>query len=514
MRKISKRILAKEARIQSRAAAVVQQFHPIAPEAIKTLEQQLQGTLVLPTDPDYNNQRQEWNPAFQEFPQIIAYCEVFSDVKACLRFAYQNRLWVVARSGRHSTAGYSVNNSMVIDVSRIRYTVVDPIGKRAFVGAGTPFSHLNAVLNDYRFHVPGGACQDVCVAGYMQGGGYGFTSRLYGMNCDNVTEVTVMLWDGSMIVANQSKNADLFWAIRGGTGNNFGILLQLTYRLHDLYRVWGFHVQWPLERAAAGLAELQRNFMKTGAPPELGYYAFVAYQGDRPVLLVSGLYAGGPDDGEKLLEPLLQTGGVLVSQKTGSYAEINGWLYDDKYDIPVVPDNAREDKQCGFIARLLTEADWQKIIDYFKTTPNNYGAIALEPFGGAINAYPVGKAGNAFIHRDVYMDFYVDVFWLSEAERQRVVVWLDGFMELMKPYFNGHAYQNYPRRSQVNYRWLYWGNYFNSLLFVKNKYDPENFFHYQQSIAPIPDDAPPEIRRDDSDPLFDDPTIHYEPYSR
>lgn len=265
MRKISKRILARETRARSRAAtAALQPFHPIAPETVEALERVLHGTLVLPTDPEYHNDRQVWNPAFQAFPQLIAYCEVFDDVRACLRFARENWLRVVARSGRHSTAGYSVNHSMVIDTSRLRYTVVDPVGKRALVGAGTPFSHLNATLDSYRLHVPGGACQDVCVAGFMQGGGYGFTSRQCGMNCDNVEEVTVMLHDGSLVVANRACNSDLFWAIRGGTGNNFGILLQITYRLHELYRVWGFHVEWPLERAAAGLAELQKRYMKTG----------------------------------------------------------------------------------------------------------------------------------------------------------------------------------------------------------------------------------------------------------
>lgn len=516
MRKISRSILVKDARSQSLTDAKLHPFHPIEPKAIRALEQQLVGTLVLPTDPSYNTARQVWNPAFQDFPQFIVCCEVIGDVRASLKFARDHDLWVVTRSGRHSTAGYSVNDSMVIDTSGLSYVVVEPDRKVGYVGPGTNFKVLNSVLDDYKLHVPGGACQDVCVAGFMMGGGYGFTSRLYGMNCDNVLGVTVMLWDGSIVVADGKTNPDLFWAIRGGTGNNFGVLLEIRYQLHDLHEVWGFHIKWPLRFAAEALTKLQSDYMKDGISGKLGYYAFIAYQGDDKILLVSGLYHGSEDEGMDVIKPLIDLNGHLENCKTGTYKEINSWLYDEKYDIPVVPDNAREDKQGGYIARQLTEAEWQEVVDYLDRTPNEYGAVAIEPYGGAINRFKTGKDGNAFIHRDVYMNFYVDVFWLSEQERRIVVPWLDGFMNLMEDerFFNGHAYQNYPRRSQINYRWLYWGTAFNSLLFVKNKYDPHNFFHYQQSISKILDDAPPEIRRDDTQSFFSDRNIEYAPYSR
>lgn len=515
MRKISKSILAKDVLANARTDTVLGQFHPIDPDHIRKLEQQLVGSITLPTDPTYNTDRQIWNPAFQDFPQIIVYCEVIADVRAALAFARRNKLWVVARSGSHSTAGYSVNNSMVLDTSRMRHVVVDPKAKIGYVGPGTPFKILNSVLNDYHLHVPGGACQDVCVAGFMMGGGYGFTSRRFGMNCDNVAGVTVMLADGSIVIADADTNPDLFWAIRGGTGNNFGILLEIRYHLHDLYEVWGVHIKWPLDQAAPALALLQEKYMKDGEEGRFGCYTFVAYQGNKKVLLVSALYDGTEEEGMAAIKPLLDAGGHLENSKTGTYQQINSWLYDEKYDIPVVPDNAREDKQGGYIDHLLSADDWQVIVDYLDSTPNEYGCIALEPYGGVINTVPVGKDGNAFFHRDVYMNFYVDVFWLSQEEKDIVVLWLDGFMQMMTEnnFFNDHCYQNYPRATQVNYRWLYWGDTFNSLLFVKKKYDPHNFFHYQQSISPVPDDALPTIRVDHSEPFFNDPDITYQAFS-
>lgn len=515
MRKISKSMLAKQVKVHCRTDDVLAPFHPIDPDDIRALEKILLGRVVLPTDADYNDARQLWNPAFQDFPQIIVYCKVISDVRAALAFARKHDLWVVTRSGRHSTAGYSVNNSMVLDTGQMDDMVVDPDRKVAYVGPGTPFKVFNSVLNDYRLHVPGGACQDVCVAGFMMGGGFGFTSREYGMNCDNVIAVTVMLWDGALIRATADKNADLFWAVRGGTGNNFGILIQITYQLHDLYEVWGFHIKWPIEKAAKGLVTLQEQYMKRGVTKKLGYYAFVAYQEGKQVLLVSGLYHGPKEEGCELVQPLLDSGGDMENQRTGSYSEINSWLYDEQYDIPVVPDNAREDKQGGYIERDLTEPEWQEVLDYFNTTPNQYAGIAIEPYGGAINAFENGEKGNAFIHRTASHNFYVDVFWLSEEEKTEVVAWLDGFMALMEErFFIDEVYQNYPRATQTNYRWLYWKEWFNSLLFVKKKFDPTGFFHYQQDVSEVPPNAPRDIVKDTSESIFSDNTITYEPYSQ
>jgi hypothetical protein len=99
---------------------------------------------VVSADAAYHSARQAFVANYQAFPQIIVYCEVFSDAAAALAFAREWKLSPVCRAGGHSTAGYSVNNGMIIDVSRLSYVVVDSRAKRAVVGAGTNFGHLNA----------------------------------------------------------------------------------------------------------------------------------------------------------------------------------------------------------------------------------------------------------------------------------------------------------------------------------------------------------------------------------
>ncbi|MBI5258916.1 MAG: FAD-binding oxidoreductase [Burkholderiales bacterium] len=467
-------------------AGVIEGFGlPFTAAQLGSLQSAIQGEVVLPSDPSYAASRQQQNLAFQYFPLLIVYCEVFSDVYQCLKFAHEHKLWTTTRSGGHSTAGYSVNNGMVIDTSRLNSIVVDPDQRRVTCGPGTDWARLNATLSDYQLHVPTGVCGSVCVAGFMQGGGYGQTSRTWGMNCDNVEELLVMLADGRMVRANAEVNADLFWALRGGTGNNFGILLQATYRLVPMPMLWGWGLRWPLAEAPQALVEMQRNYMRSGAPDELGYMAALTFQGDpaEPCLLMRGIWWGERADGLKALAPIMRETGLktLELDRVGTYDELNEWLFTG---VPNCPDLAREDKQSVIIARKLKEADWKKICKRFAASPNPWSAAVIEPYGGAISRVP--RDATAWIHRDADMDLFIDVFWMDDFQRREVEDYLDGYMALLAPYGNGQSYQNYPRQSQTDYRAAYWADQFPRLLSIKRKYDPRNFFHYGQSVSPEP----------------------------
>ena len=157
------------------------------------------------------------------------------------------------------------------------------------------------------------------------------------------------------------------------------------------------------------------------------------------------------------------------------------------------------------LARPLEVADWQKIVDQYKKTPNKYNIAYMEVYGAAIGrpAEP-----NAFIHRDVYMDFYIDAFWQRNTrftDQKASRAWIDGYLAALAPYLDGHKYQNYPVRNLPDFRWAYWGDAFPTLLQVKQKYDPGNFFRFEQSISPYP--GGDGITRSSAAPLFGDEPI-------
>ena len=454
--------------------------------ALVRLEEKIVGRVVVPGMADYDASRQESNPAFQAFPQIIVYCVVPGDVEACLALSVNYGLWIAVRSGGHSTGGYSVNSGIVIDVSKFQNIAVDSAAMTVTVGPGIDFDVMNGMLDGYALHVPSGACGAVCVGGFMQGGGFGYTSRNYGINCDCVTDVGVMLWDGSMVHANASQNEDLFWAVRGGTGGNFGILLEVTYALQPLPSVWAFAIQWDISQAAAVFYELQQNYTVSGAPQALGYMMNVGHTAGSPVALIQGMYCGSAADGRQAVASLMAipTAQLLVDQ-TGLYGAMDKYLDSHPYSLPDPPDGVKEDKITGYIAQPLSVAQWQTIVDQFLQSQSQWSVMYTESYGGAINAFPID--GNAFIHRTAVANLVIDAFWTDDAGRLAAEVWLADFTAVLEPFVSGEIYQNYPRRSYERFRENYWGVAFDTLLEVKQKYDPNNLFHYQQSISPWPE---------------------------
>ncbi len=466
---------------EARAAAPP---HKLSWAALADLEARLSGHLVLPWDTDYDSARQESNPAFQAYPQVIAYCVSQADVLVCLAVARLLGLWVALRSGGHSTAGYSVNDGLVLDTSELRGVVLDEPNALVHVAAGTDFDTFNAALDGTGWHVPTGACGNVCVAGFVQGGGYGYTSRAFGIQSDCVESFRVALADGRVVTASASENPDLHWAMRGGTGGNFGVLLQVTYRMVRLDQVWAYAISWPSGQAAQVLTLMQASYMKSGAPDALGYMMNLGYVAGQPVYMVQGMFCGTPEAGKAVLAPLLALPGAqLLVDELGTYPQLDKLLEDKPYSLPDnLPDGACETKASGYIASVLAPADWQTLIDYFGTSPNGWTLAYLEPYGGAINRYPVQDS--AFVHRSVDMNFVVDVFWRNAAERATMQAWLAGFMKLLQPFTNGHVYQNYADSSLADFRQAYWGTAFERLLAVKAAVDPTHFFHFEQSIRP------------------------------
>ena len=474
------------------------------------------GTIVGPGDKEYDKDRQLSDPAFQYYPKLIAYCSqawAREDVAWCLCVARNNKnLPFVCRSGGHSTAGYSmIQDGLCIDTSHIDFMTYSKGAQGVWVGPGVQFGALNNYLAQYGVHTPGGGCSNVCVGGYMQGGGYGFTSREFGMNCDNVNFIRMMLADGRVVDAwdynpNNRQNADLFWAVRGGTGNNFGVLLGAIYDTHNLPGIWGAWLQWPLDTtdgvkyAADALHLLQQQYMLSGAPDRFGYMVLITQQKGKDVVMVRAAFNGSESELDALLAPLRAIPGAgpppwgpphppfYPLKKFGNYAEINHDLLEEPWPIPETPDTISwgEDKQSGYIAKTLTVDNWKAILEYFQNRPCPYNLICLEPMGGKINQRAV--LYNAFVHRTAAMDFFVDTFWdMAGNGEQQAKKWLDDFMKLVGKHFNGQCYQNYPRAHLValpSYQQAYWDSAYPTLVKVKKKYDPTNFFKFPQSIIP------------------------------
>lgn len=456
----------------------------VAVDVLATLQRQLAGTLVLAGDPGYDAARQLSGPTFQGFPIAVAECKTTADVRLALAAAQRAGWPLTCKSGGHSTAGYSVNSGLVLDLSGLSYARVDPATGVVTVGAGTTFDVLMSALDGYGLHLVGGGCGDVCIGGYLQGGGYGFSSMRFGMHCDVVRSLTVILADGSEVIASADENPDLFWAMRGGTGNNFGVLVEAEYLAVPLGTLAGFVISWPIAQAAAALAHLQSQFTGPGVPSALlGYMGMLAYQNGTPLLTIAGIVDGSQAEAAALIAPLTASPGArLVTMTEGRYKDLDNSLLSAICPAPLPKPGFSEEKQTGYAGRTLTPDEWQALVDHFQQTPYPSNVVMLEPYGGAIA--DVAPDATAFVHRRASMDIVFEAIWYDEADRAPAMAWLDVVRDRFADLVTGHVYQNYPRRGLDDYQWRYWGENFETLLWVKRKYDPSNVFRFAQSVAP------------------------------
>jgi FAD/FMN-containing dehydrogenase len=477
-------------------------FAPLGiPRAIlEALQYGLQGWIVLPGDPDYDKDRMLSDARFDPHPSAIVYCVVENDVRLSLNVAAGSNFPPSIRSGGHCTAGFSAGSGFLIDVSNLNQVVIDPVNMTATIGCGCGFAKLNAALDEYGFHVPGGECDEVCVGGYMQGGGQGFTSRTFGMHSDNVIEVRVMLADGSIVTAGEGMNEDLWWAVRGGTGGNFGVVLSEVVQVRRLGPVYGWAVRWPLStnedrgNAMGALMLLQAQYMLT-APAELNPQVMICYQSESgasspflPYLMIRALDTRGAEIGRAVYEAFgALPRATMQYDLTDKFSVVNKTLLETPNEIPQLPTTVwpAEDKQTRYVTRDLTPEEWFALLDFYVTTPNPYSYICLELYGGAMNRYPIEQS--AFIHRDSAFSAFMDVFWYTPEDRAPAEQFLAGFCQIMESMWNGEVYQNYPSLAVPDYRKNYWGSAFPALLAVKQKYDPQNYFRFDQMISPYPD---------------------------
>ena len=207
---------------------------PIRLGAVAALREQLRGRLVSPDDTRYDAARKVWNGRIDRRPSLVAFCADEKEVVVALRFAREHELLVAVRGGGHSCAGTAVcDDGLVIDLSPMKAIEVDAVARSAQAQGGVLWGELDRATQAFGLAVPGGTDSEVGIAGLTLGGGNGWLMGVHGATCDNLLSADVVMADSRTVTANCNKNADLFWALRGG-GGNFGIVTSFRYRLHPV----------------------------------------------------------------------------------------------------------------------------------------------------------------------------------------------------------------------------------------------------------------------------------------
>ncbi len=469
------------------------------------LSSSLRGTLIRPASPYYSTARQLFNRRFDGVhPAAIAYCTTPADVQACIAFARRFGLPLAPRAGGHSYAGYSTTTGLVVDVSRMNAVTVDVGTRTAIVGAGTRLIDVYATLAPYGLVLPAGTCATLGIAGLTLGGGVGVVGRKLGLACDNLLAAQVVVADGRVLTCDIDHDPDLFWALRGGGGGNFGVVTSFTFRVHPVASLSLFTLNWPWGVAVNVLDAWQS--WAPQAPDELWSSCWLQATSDKssdPVVQVNGVYIGDVTSLDLLLKPLTNR---INAASTRHYVSEAGLLETMLYEancegltvgqchLPSQDPNGQLARstfrsKSDYFTRALPRQGIEALVNAItacQTSPTlGEGGIGIDAFGGAINR--VAADATAFVHRDALFSIQYAATWNANApasiaeENHR---WLLRMWQAMRSYASGAAYQNYIDSDLADWQQAYYGANLPRLQRIKAAYDVSDFFHFGQSIPP------------------------------
>lgn len=437
-----------------------------------------------------------------------------SHVQATVVCARTHALQLRIRSGGHDYEGLSYVSQVpfvVLDMFNLRNIDIDVSSETAWVQTGATIGELYYnIANRSRVHAfPAGVCATVGVGGHISGGGYGNLLRMYGLTVDNVIDARIVNVNGQILDRN-SMGEDLFWAVRGGGGASFGVILSYKIRLVRVPEtVTVFDKGFLLSQGATDVF-----YQWEQVAPQLPREIFIRTNTDLITINNSttrtlrirftGMYLGQTDT----LIPLLAERLPLLNLTATDCREMT-WrqsvLFWDEFPAgtpeEILLNRTRQrvftKNKSDYVKRIVSKRDlrriWRLLI--------NAGVTLMQwnPYGGRMSEIPESEV--PFPHRagNLFKIQYIRN-WEDDSDTRRNLETMRAFYQVMAPYVSSH-----PREAFLNYRDLdigsnpsnetdfkralvygrkYFRGNFERLTKVKAEVDPHNFFKNEQSIPP------------------------------
>jgi hypothetical protein len=461
----------------------------------------VKGSVIRPGNSAYRLARLDYDPRFDDIrPDAVVFAETERDVARTIAFAGENHLPFAVRCGGHSYAGYSLSEGIVLDVSRMSAVRVEA-GGLATVGAGARLIDVVSGLAPAGVMVPSGTCATVGISGLTLGGGQGVTARLFGLTCDSLEAARVVIADGRVLTCDANHHPDLYWALRGGGGGNFGVVTSFTFRTHAAPTLTLAALRWPWSAAGAVLGAWQD--WGPSAPPQLWSSCRLRWEpGVGPTVGIEAVGAGSPSG----LGPYLDTLSAMVG--TAPSRSLTTMSY---------PDAALYLARCSGLSmsecRLVTQSPVGKLkreaslarSDFFDrpisggvarsllnsiaargdstALASQEGGVVLDAWGGRIAE--VADDATAIPHRQakfLAQEFVTFRTAISDSLIAANRKWLNGLWRGLRPAASGFAYVNYIDPELTGWPRAYYGANLQRLVKLKRTYDPGQTFTSSQGI--------------------------------
>ena len=426
-----------------------------------------------------------WNGAIDRHPALIARAGCTADVVTAVRFATERDLPVSIRGGGHSAAGLAVaDGALMLDLSVMKATRVDPAARTVVAGPGLLWSELDAATQAFGLATTGGVVGSTGIAGLTLGGGIGWLDRLAGLTCDNLLSAEIVTAGGRVLQASGDDHPDLLWALRGG-GGNFGVVTSLTYRLHPVTEAHGGLLGYPAGRAAEVLQAYRE--VSAHAPDRLALYAGLVTAPSAPFVpghlrgqRVVGLmpcYFGPASEAVRALAPLRALGPPAIDlTRPMSYQQVQ----------QVADGLSVSGLHHYYTAEWLRGLDDQTIESLVVAAAgavSPHSVIIIKRMGGATARVPADATSFWYRHAAHNLDIHAQ--WAPGSPAGPNIAWARAARQAAQRDSAGGGYINFIGADQGpgRVRAAYGGNY-TRLAQVKAVYDPGNFFHLNNNIPP------------------------------
>ncbi len=458
-------------------------------QQIEILAAQLQGKLIHPGHPDYDEARQIWNGMIDKHPALIVQCAHEQDVITAVSFAKSHDLTLSVRGGGHNVAGHATNDGgLVIDLAPLNQVIVDPEARTVRVGGGSRLGDLDRETQKYGLAVPAGVVSDTGVAGLTLGGGLGYMRNKYGLTCDNLISAKVVTADGQFLTASETENNDLFWGLRGG-GGNFGIVTEFEFQAYPLGPEVQFTAVFHDGARMKEALQFYRDF-SAAVPDEISSIAvcgkfppdpevFPAELHFKPFVLFVAMHTGSAADGDHAMQPMRDFMPPLLDWSGPmKYTEVQTF-FDEDY-----PSGEMRYYWKSLNLTHLTDEAIERIVEHALRQPSDHSTTDLWHIGGAITR--VQDDDMAFHGRHASFLLNPEANWEHPEDDDANISWARNFLADMQAFSDGSRYLNFPGFQEEGddmMRQAFAGKY-DKLVALKKKFDPENVFKRNQNIKP------------------------------
>ena len=441
---------------------------------VRTFAQKLHGRLLHPGVEGYDAARAVFNAMIDRCPALIVRPTNAEDVRRAVWFAREHGLALSVKGGGHNVAGTAVcDGGLMLDLSAMRGVSLEPARQVALAEPGLLLGELDHATQAHGLATPLGVVSLTGIAGLTLGGGLGWLNGKHGLTCDNLLAAEVVTADGDIVTASADQHPDLFWAIRGGSGN-FGVVTSFTYRLHHVGPVLGGSLAFPPERAREVL-RTYHAFAST-CPDELSTTAGLSVDAaGRPTVGIGVCWSGPLADGEEVLRPLRALKPVEDSIAPMAYEALQT-AGDAGF-----PSGRQHYWKASWLTDL-SEGAIDVLLHFAAERPSPATVIGLQQMHGA--AARADPAATAFPHRRSQYDLLILSQWGHAEEAEQNISWTRAFFDAMRPYTERAVYVNDLGDEGADRVREAYGTNYERLAAIKAAYDQTNFFRTNQNIRP------------------------------